>query len=115
MTPSEIKSRMSSGLLSFPVTHFDADLRLDLDSYSEHVEWLSGFDAAGLFSAGGTGAGANGLLLLPHYLIGAPQEGLYRHVKAICDGAGLGVPVPTGPGLGVEADRDAIAQYAVEG
>ena len=34
MSPAEIKSRLSSGLLSFPVTHFDADLRLNLDSHS---------------------------------------------------------------------------------
>lgn len=38
-------------------------------------------------------AGADGLLLLPHYLIDAPQEGLYRHIKAICDATGLGVMV----------------------
>jgi 5-dehydro-4-deoxyglucarate dehydratase len=137
MSPEEIKSRLSSGLLSFPVTHFDSELRLNLDSYREHVEWLSGFDAAALFAAGGTGeffslspeevgevtkaakdasgnvpiisgcgygielakdvarraekAGADGLLLLPHYLIGAPQEGIYQHVKAVCEATGLGV------------------------
>ncbi|PYE90363.1 5-dehydro-4-deoxyglucarate dehydratase [Phyllobacterium leguminum] len=137
MSPEEIKSRLSSGLLSFPVTHFGEDLRLNLDSYREHVGWLSGFDAAALFAAGGTGeffslspeevaevtkaakdvsgdvpiisgcgygieiakdvarraekAGADGLLLLPHYLIGAPQEGIYQHVKAVCDSTGLGV------------------------
>lgn len=137
MPPEEIKSRLSSGLLSFPVTHFDTDLRLNLDSYREHVGWLSGFDAAALFAAGGTGeffslspeevgdltkaakevsgnvpiisgcgygielakdvarraekAGADGLLLLPHYLIGAPQEGIYQHVKAVCEATGLGV------------------------
>ncbi|MCX8280093.1 5-dehydro-4-deoxyglucarate dehydratase [Phyllobacterium sp. 0TCS1.6C] len=137
MSPEEIKLRLSSGLLSFPVTHFDSDLRLNLASYREHVAWLSSFDAAALFAAGGTGeffslspeevgevtkaakevsgdvpiisgcgygielakdvarraekAGADGLLLLPHYLIGAPQEGIYQHVKAVCDATGLGV------------------------
>ncbi len=29
-------------------------------------------------------AGADGILLLPHYLIDAPQEGLYEHVKRVC-------------------------------
>ncbi|TRW94201.1 5-dehydro-4-deoxyglucarate dehydratase [Paracoccus sp. M683] len=38
-------------------------------------------------------AGADGILLLPHYLIDAPQEGLYRHVKAVCDATGMGVMV----------------------
>ncbi len=28
--------------------------------------------------------GADGILLLPHYLIDAPQEGMYHHVKRIC-------------------------------
>jgi 5-dehydro-4-deoxyglucarate dehydratase len=38
-------------------------------------------------------AGADGILLLPHYMIDAPQEGLYRHVKAICQSVGIGVMV----------------------
>jgi len=137
MTPQELKARIASGLLSFPVTHFNDDLSLNLGSYQAHVGWLSGFDAAALFAAGGTGelfsltpqeigdvtraakeaagdmpiisgcgygtelakdiarraeaAGADGLLLLPHYLMEAPQEGIYQHVKAVCDATGLGV------------------------
>lgn len=55
MSPEEIKSRVGSGLLSFPVTHFTSDYKLNLDSYRQHVEWLSGFGAAALFAAGGTG------------------------------------------------------------
>ena len=38
-------------------------------------------------------AGADGILLLPHYMIDAPQEGLYKHVKAICQSVGIGVMV----------------------
>lgn len=38
-------------------------------------------------------AGGDGILLLPHYLIDAPQEGLFRHVKAVCDATGMGVMV----------------------
>ncbi|MDX0431499.1 5-dehydro-4-deoxyglucarate dehydratase [Sinorhizobium medicae] len=137
MSPEEIKSRVGSGLLSFPVTHFTSDYKLNLESYRRHVEWLSGFGAAALFAAGGTGeffslspnevgevtraakdvsgevpiiagcgygtslavetakiveaAGADGILLLPHYLTEAPQEGIYAHVKAVCDSTGLGV------------------------
>ncbi|WP_435104452.1 5-dehydro-4-deoxyglucarate dehydratase [Arhodomonas sp. AD133] len=38
-------------------------------------------------------AGADGLLLLPHYLIGASQTGLYEHVRAVCDAVDIGVVV----------------------
>ncbi|AXS42718.1 5-dehydro-4-deoxyglucarate dehydratase [Breoghania sp. L-A4] len=38
-------------------------------------------------------AGADGILLLPHYLIDAPQAGLLAHVKAVCDAVGIGVMV----------------------
>ncbi|AYD01571.1 5-dehydro-4-deoxyglucarate dehydratase [Neorhizobium sp. NCHU2750] len=139
MTPEEIKAALGAGLLSFPVTHFDAEGEFKQDSYQQHIEWLSGFEAPVLFAAGGTGeffslspdevptivraakeasgntaivsgcgfgtkvgvemakavekAGADGVLLLPHYLIDAPQEGLYQHVKKICQSVGIGVMV----------------------
>ncbi len=139
MTPQEIKVALGAGLLSFPVTHFDDDGNFRSDSYAQHVEWLSGFDAPVLFAAGGTGeffsltpsevprivaaakeaagstaivsgcgygtevaieiarsvekVGADGILLLPHYLIDAPQEGMYQHVKRICQSVGIGVMV----------------------
>lgn len=139
MTPQEIKVALGAGLLSFPVTHFDDEGNFKSDSYAQHVEWLSGFDAPVLFAAGGTGeffsltpnevprvvaaakeasgqtaivsgcgygtevaieiarsvekVGADGILLLPHYLIDAPQEGMYRHVKRICQSVGIGVMV----------------------
>jgi 5-dehydro-4-deoxyglucarate dehydratase len=38
-------------------------------------------------------AGAQGLLLLPNYLTEASQEGLFNHVKTICDSVKLGVIV----------------------
>jgi 5-dehydro-4-deoxyglucarate dehydratase len=38
-------------------------------------------------------AGADGILLLPHYLIQAEQEGLCRHIAAICRAVGIGVIV----------------------
>ncbi|MQQ07477.1 5-dehydro-4-deoxyglucarate dehydratase [Epibacterium sp. SM1979] len=37
--------------------------------------------------------GADGILLLPHYLIDAPQEGLYQHVKSVCQSVDFGVMV----------------------
>ncbi|SEH22615.1 5-dehydro-4-deoxyglucarate dehydratase [Rhizobium sp. NFR12] len=139
MTPEEIKAALGAGLLSFPVTHFDAEGQFQPESYQRHIEWLSGFEAPVLFAAGGTGeffslapdeipaivksakeasgktaivsgcgfgthvgvdlakkvekSGADGILLLPHYMIDAPQEGLYKHVKAICQSVGIGVMV----------------------
>ena len=139
MDPQTLKTVLGSGLLSFPVTPFDGAGRFNEAVYADHVGWLSGYEAAALFAAGGTGeffsltpdevptivraakaaagampiisgcgygtevavsiaksaekAGADGILLLPHYLIDAPQAGLYHHVKAVCDAVGIGVMV----------------------
>ncbi|MGG6894929.1 MULTISPECIES: 5-dehydro-4-deoxyglucarate dehydratase [Rhizobium] len=139
MNPNELKKAVGSGLLSFPVTHFNQDLTFDEAKYRTHVEWLAGYDAAALFAAGGTGeffslnpaeipqvvraakaaagstpivsgtgygtslaveiaksaekAGADGLLLLPPYLMFAEQAGLIAHVKAVCNAVGIGVIV----------------------
>ncbi|PWQ99659.1 5-dehydro-4-deoxyglucarate dehydratase [Leucothrix arctica] len=38
-------------------------------------------------------AGADGILLLPHYLIDASQAGLFSHIKAVCDSVNIGVMV----------------------
>lgn len=135
----DLKSRIGSGLLSFPVTPFAANHALDEARYSEHMAWLDQFGAAALFAAGGTGeffsltpaevvtctriakaaagetpiiagcgygtamakdlagaveaAGADAILLLPHYLVGASQEGLFAHVRAVCDAVRIGVIV----------------------
>ena len=139
MDPNELKSSLGSGLLSFPVTPFGTDGAFNRDVYEKHVGWLSGYPAATLFAAGGTGeffslkpseipaiveaakaasgsipivagcgygtemavdiarsaekAGADGILLIPHYLIDAPQEGLHAHVKRVCQSIGIGVMV----------------------
>lgn len=150
MDPQQIKAALGSGLLSFPVTPFDAENRFAAAPYQKHVEWLSGFDAPVLFAAGGTGeffsltpdeipaivkaakesagktaivsgcgygteiargiarsveaAGGDGILLLPHYLIDAPQEGLYAHVKAVCQATGMGVMVYNRDNAVLQAD-----------
>ncbi|MCU1632107.1 MAG: 5-dehydro-4-deoxyglucarate dehydratase [Micrococcaceae bacterium] len=57
LNPSELAQRIKSGLLSFPVTHFDQQLQFDEARYREHLAWQSDFDVAGLFAAGGTGEG----------------------------------------------------------
>ncbi|MGB3072548.1 MAG: 5-dehydro-4-deoxyglucarate dehydratase [Ottowia sp.] len=139
-SPQELKHLMSSGLLSFPVTDFDANGDFDRAGYIKRLEWLAPYGASALFAAGGTGeffslapdeypdiirtavdtcrgtvpiiagaggptrqaiayaqaaekAGAHGVLLMPHYLTEAGQEGLIAHVEAICKSVKFGVIV----------------------
>lgn len=140
MSPTDMAHRLGGGLLSFPVTHFDASDAFDEAAYREHCAWMLSYELSGLFAAGGTGeffsltpdevatvvaaavteadgrlpvisgcgygtaiatgiardaekVGADGLLLLPPYLVGAKQEGLERHIDAVCKATGLGVIV----------------------
>jgi 5-dehydro-4-deoxyglucarate dehydratase len=140
MTPVEMAQQISGGLLSFPVTHFDAEGNFVENAYRAHCDWLLGYKISGLFTAGGTGeffsltpeevarvtkaavaaaagrmpviagagcgtaiatqmaraaeeAGADGILLLPPYLVKPGQDGLARHVEAVCKATGLGVIV----------------------
>lgn len=130
---------MGSGLLSFPLTDFDANGDFDQKGYIERLEWLAPYGASALFAAGGTGeffsltgeeypgiiqtavdtcrgkvpiiagaggprasrssarrrpkAGAHGILLLPHYLTEAGQDGIAAHVEAVCKSVKFGVIV----------------------
>lgn len=140
MTPNEMAQRLGSGLLSFPVTPFDRNNAFDAERYRSNLDWLCGYDVAGLFAAGGTGeffsltpsevetvvatavaetrgrvpviagagygtaiaremaaaaerAGADGILLLPPYLVHSEQEGLAAHIEAVCAATKLGVIV----------------------
>jgi 5-dehydro-4-deoxyglucarate dehydratase len=56
-SPSALAAQLKTGLLSFPVTFFNADLSFNEAGYREHLSWLSQYDVAGLFAAGGTGEG----------------------------------------------------------
>ncbi len=38
-------------------------------------------------------AGGDGILLLPHYLIGAPQDGIAERIRAVCKATKMGVIV----------------------
>lgn len=49
-------------------------------------------------------AGADGVLLLPPYLMFAEQEGLIAHVKAVCDAVGVGVVVYNRDNIILNAD-----------
>lgn len=140
MSPTDMAQRLGGGLLSFPVTHFDAEGAFLEGPYRAHCAWMMEHELSGLFAAGGTGeffsltpaevaqvvaaavaeaggrlpvisgcgygtaiatgiardaekAGADGLLLLPPYLVGAKQEGLAAHIDAVCKATGLGVIV----------------------
>ncbi len=140
MNPQELKSTLSSGLLSFPVTDFDTQGNFRADTYARRLEWLAPYGASALFAAGGTGEffslepnefssiiktavdtcrgqvpilagaggptrqaiayaqeaekqGAAGILLLPHYLTEASQEGLVAHVEQVCRSVDFGVVV----------------------
>src|SRR5580704_2585987 len=140
MAPQEMASRVGRGLLSFPITPFNADHSFDEATYRSNLDWLCGYEVAGLFAAGGTGeffsltpaevakvvsvavdetrgrtpvlagtgygtaiateiavaaerAGADGLLLLPPYLVHSEQDGLEAHVEAVCASTKLGVIV----------------------
>lgn len=140
MTPAELKTIISSGLLSFPLTDFDSNGDFNAGGYQARLEWLAPYGASALFAAGGTGeffsltgdeyptiiktavdtcrgkvpiiagaggptrfaiacaqaaekAGAHGILLLPHYLTEAGQEGISAHVEAVCKSVKFGVIV----------------------
>jgi len=140
MNPQELKSILSHGLLSFPVTDFNAQGDFHQAGYIKRLEWLAPYGASALFAAGGTGEffslaaseysqvvktavdtcassvpilagvggatrqaieyaqeaerlGAKGLLLLPHYLTEASQDGVAAHVEAVCKSVKIGVVV----------------------
>lgn len=140
MSPQDLQRTISAGLLSFPLTDFDAQLQFAPKPYAERLEWLMPYGATALFAAGGTGEffslepqeysavvktavetcrgrmpiiagagggttlaikyaqeaerlGAQGILLLPHYLTEASQEGLVAHVEAVCRSVKFGVIV----------------------
>jgi 5-dehydro-4-deoxyglucarate dehydratase len=139
-TPQDLKQILSSGLLSFPITDFDAQGDFVASTYADRLEWLAPYGATALFVAGGTGEffsltpedytqvvkvavetcrgkvpilagaggptrtaiayaqeaerlGAHGILLMPHYLTEASQDGLVEHVVAVCKSVKFGVVI----------------------
>src|ERR1700681_2526406 len=55
MSPQEMAAKLGTGLLSFPVTTFDREGRLDAAAYRDNIAWACSHGPAGLFAAGGTG------------------------------------------------------------
>ena len=54
-SPVELREVLSSGLMSFPLTDFDADGEFHEPGYRDRLEWLMPYGATALFAAGGTG------------------------------------------------------------
>ena len=46
MEPSELKTVLQAGLLSFPVTDFDAEGNFNERSYAARLEWLAPYGAS---------------------------------------------------------------------
>jgi 5-dehydro-4-deoxyglucarate dehydratase len=55
MNPEDLRAVLRNGLLSFPVTDFDAQGDFAGASYRARLEWLVPYGATALFAAGGTG------------------------------------------------------------
>src|SRR5471032_3046753 len=55
MDPADLRAAIAGGLLSFPVTDFDAQDRFNVSGYLDRLHWLGEFKAAGVFPAGGAG------------------------------------------------------------
>ena len=102
MSPDALADRLKSGLLSFPVTHFDAELRVDETRYREHLAWQTSFDVAGLFAAGGTGEGFS-----------LTSDEIDRVLRIAVEEAGDRVPV-IAPATGSTAQAVAQARAAKE-
>ncbi len=95
ITPQEMAARIGGGLLSFPVTPFNADLSFDEATYRSNMDWLCGYDVAGLFAGGGTG----------EFFSLTPAE--VQHVVAVAIDETKGrVPVLAGTGYGTAIARE---------
>lgn len=95
MTPHEMAQTIGSGLLSFPVTPFKADFSFDETTYRANMDWLCGYDVAGLFAAGGTG----------EFFSLTPTE-VPEVVKVAVEETRGRVPVLAGTGYGTAIARD---------
>ncbi|MEA3252721.1 MAG: dihydrodipicolinate synthase family protein, partial [Pseudomonadota bacterium] len=51
----DVMKAVGDGLLSFPVTDFDASGAFNAESYRQRLEWFVSHDISAVFVAGGTG------------------------------------------------------------
>ena len=90
MDPQELRSKISEGVIAFPITPFKADdLSLDLDGYRKNVEEMMKLPLTALVAAGGTGE---------MYSL-TPDEHA-QLVKATVEVSGGRTPVLAGTGFG---------------
>lgn len=129
---TRLRERMTSAVLSFPLTAFDADGAVDADAFRKYLRGQLDAEPAAVFTCCGTGeyfslaveeyadlvtvtveeaagrlpviagvgygwaqaahyanaakeAGADAILLLPHYLVRAPQAGLVEQVRKVAE------------------------------
>ena len=54
-TRDDVVNAVGDGLLSFPITDFDANGNFDPESYRQRLEWFISHDISAVFVAGGTG------------------------------------------------------------
>jgi len=95
MTYEQLKTKIGSGLLSFPVTDFGADGEFDAKGYAGRLQWLSSYGAAGLFAAGGTGE---------FFSIGYDEYDTV--IRTAVDNSSKDVPVLAGVGYGTRMAVD---------
>ncbi|MDE3103586.1 MAG: 5-dehydro-4-deoxyglucarate dehydratase [Acidobacteriota bacterium] len=80
---------------SLALDEFAAVVRAAVQQTAGRVPVLAGCGygtaVAQQYAAAAQAVGADGLLLLPPYLVNAEQEGLLAHVKAVCASTSLGV------------------------
>lgn len=55
LSTTAIRAALENGLLSFPVTDFDAQGKFDAGTYAARLEWFVTHDVSAIFVAGGTG------------------------------------------------------------
>ena len=95
MSFEALKTKIGSGLLSFPVTDFGADGAFDAAGYARRLQWLSSYPAAGLFAAGGTGE---------FFSIGYDEYDLV--IRTAVENSSAEVPVLAGVGYGTRMAID---------
>lgn len=82
---------------SLTLTEFGRVIAAAVDAVGRTVPVIAGTgygtEMAIEFARAAQAAGAGGLLVLPHYLLHVEQEGLYRHIAAICRSVDIGVIV----------------------
>ncbi|MCB8887850.1 5-dehydro-4-deoxyglucarate dehydratase [Vreelandella malpeensis] len=79
----ELKASITDGLLSFPVTDFDANGKFDAESYRKRLLWLKGYEVSALFVAGGTGEFFNLTLDEFREIVKVAVEAIGGHVPII--------------------------------